>query len=144
MLIYCIDNNIIISHPFYSGLFQDESKNWYLYQDISIFVGLEPKIKTTKTAVQVIHAIINMWKNSSIYYLMGVGCSRLLSFIPNIDGETCTASWVFLIRFSDFTTNHVYSVVYNQYVALRDIVYRNKHHLPLPRMEKMILRSSER
>ena len=61
MLLHKINNNILISHPPYSILYQHEYENWELYQEINIFL-VGNKQKKAETAVHVTHAIINMWK----------------------------------------------------------------------------------
>ena len=42
MLLHNINNNILISNPYFLGIYQDESEKWDIYQDIDIFLGLEP------------------------------------------------------------------------------------------------------
>ena len=42
-------------------------------------------------------------------------CVLLFSFlVPTIDGDMCTESWVLLNIFLLFTSNHVYSTIWNQ------------------------------
>ena len=60
MILHYTNNNIIISHPYYLGVYQDESENSELYQEI-IVLGVGTKTKTTaETVVRVTHAITNI------------------------------------------------------------------------------------
>ena len=44
MILNYLNNNILIYHPSYSVMYQDESENWELYQDINSFgVGTKAK-----------------------------------------------------------------------------------------------------
>ena len=53
MLLLGIKDNILISCPSYSSLYQDEDKVWNVYKEMNIFwVGTKPK-KTDKTVVHV-------------------------------------------------------------------------------------------
>ena len=45
VFIHEINNNILISHPFFLGEYQEKYENWELYQEIN-FGGWEPKLKT--------------------------------------------------------------------------------------------------
>ena len=54
MLIQGINDNILIPHLSYLGVFQDEAKKLHLYKEINVFWGLEPNPqKTDKTGVHV-------------------------------------------------------------------------------------------
>ena len=45
MLLYDMNNNILISHPHYLGEYKDEYEKWDIYQDINIvWVGKKEKI----------------------------------------------------------------------------------------------------
>ena len=58
MLLYYINNNTLISHPFYLGVCQDESEKWYLHQE-NFVGGCNLNKNTAETAVHVTHSIIN-------------------------------------------------------------------------------------
>ena len=68
MLIHYINNNIQISHPSYSGVYQDEYKKLEIYQEINIFWGWNQNKKTVETAVHVTRAIINIRKNITQHF----------------------------------------------------------------------------
>ena len=55
-----INNNIPIYHLSYLSVYQDESENWELYQEMNIFGGWNQTKKTAETAVSVTHEIINI------------------------------------------------------------------------------------
>ena len=63
MLLHNINNNILIYHPSYPDLYQDEAKKRELQKEINIYfwVGTKPK-KTYNTVVHLTHAIINIKK----------------------------------------------------------------------------------
>ena len=43
MLLHGINDNILVPHLYYSGMYQDEAKKWELYKDINILGGgVEP------------------------------------------------------------------------------------------------------
>ena len=110
MIVHDIDNNRLILHPSYLGLYQDEYEIQELYQDINSFLGLEPKQQNAESMVHVTHAIINRWKNiSDGISERGIGVVGLLFLdILKIDGETCNKKWVFFfIRFVTFASNYV-------------------------------------
>ena len=54
-------------------------------------------------------------KNSLLYCWNGAGCSGLIFIkIPKIDGELCNSYLVFFIRYMEFASNYVYSVICHQ------------------------------
>ena len=73
MIFNSINNNILISHPSYSDVYQDEANNWELYKNIIVFV-LEPSwIKTDKTGVQVSSSIFYFFKSTHYIFDRDLG-----------------------------------------------------------------------
>ena len=71
-----INNNILISHPFYWGVYQYESKNWELYQEINNF-GVGTKAKNSRNC-DARYSYNNQHINyiySLLHSLKGAGCS---------------------------------------------------------------------
>ena len=60
MLLHGINDDILISNPSYSGVYQYETEKLELYKEINIYFRLEPSKKTAETVVQITHAIINI------------------------------------------------------------------------------------
>ena len=53
MLLHDINDNILITHLSYLGVYQDKAKKWDLYKEM-IYFGLEPNPpKTDKTVMHV-------------------------------------------------------------------------------------------
>ena len=71
MLLHYMNDNILISHPSYLGVYQYEAKN-ESFTKISIFgVGTKSPEKTGETSVQVTVAIIIIWK--AIHWILKGG-----------------------------------------------------------------------
>ena len=96
--------NIPISHPFPSGAYQDENKNWNFSQEINILGGWNQNKKTSELAVHITCAttkILNMYI-IPLHLWEGDGFSGLIiSIFPNFGREMCTTSWVFFHTFCD-------------------------------------------
>ena len=60
MLLCGINDNVIISHPSYLGVYQYEAKMGALQRD-RYFLGWYQTKKTDKTVVHVTDEIINIW-----------------------------------------------------------------------------------
>ena len=59
-LLHDINNNILISHPSYSGVYQDRYEKWELHQEINDYFGWNQKqSKTAETVVNVTPSILN-------------------------------------------------------------------------------------
>ena len=69
-----INNDMLISHPCYSCVYQEKSEKWELYQEIDNFWVGTPK-QTAENAVHITPKIIKIWKKLSTKFLkegMGV------------------------------------------------------------------------
>ena len=51
ILLHGINDNITFTHPYYLGVYQDETKKWDLYKEINNFWG-EKEPKTYEAVVQ--------------------------------------------------------------------------------------------
>ena len=60
MLLRVINDNILISHPSYPGVYQDEAKNQELYKEIIIYFWVVTKTKKN-------------WQNGDACFSVGVG-----------------------------------------------------------------------
>ena len=62
VLLHDINDHILIPHPYYSGVYQDEAKKQELYKEINIFGVGTKQNKTDKTVVHVTLSILLMLK----------------------------------------------------------------------------------
>ena len=95
MIINDVNNSMIISHPSYSGIYQDNNGKWDLYQGINMFwFGIKAE-KNTETIVHVNHEIFNKYKKPA-HILLQRGLSVVWLSLKKLktDRETCTVKWV--------------------------------------------------
>ena len=92
MLLHGMNDDIIIPHPYYWGVYQYEAKTIRALQNDKYIFGLEPKQKNWENDGALFSINIGNLSIliSSLRNLIGAGCSGL------IDGEMCTAIWVIL------------------------------------------------
>ena len=95
MLLHGINDHILISHPSYSGVYQDKAIKWELHKVINHFWGRNKKKKNwqnvgARLSIRIGDIFILIY---SLQNLMGAGWCGIF-FIYNIDGEMCTTKWV--------------------------------------------------
>ena len=76
-------------------------------------VGTKPK-KTQQNGGAHFSVNIVIFQSSHCIFERVMGVTEWNIFESNIDGEMCTKKWVIFINFVTFTSNLVYSVVWNQ------------------------------
>ena len=115
MLIHGINDNIIIPHPSYLGVFQDEAKN-ESSNKISMFLG--GWNKTKKTDKREVHGSLSTvcFFIIPMHNLMGAGCSGIIHLFLNqiLMEKLAPQNGWFFIRFLAFTRTLVYSIVWDQ------------------------------
>ena len=72
MLLHNINNNILISHPYYLGVYQYESKNESSTNRLMLLYFNQIK-KNAEIAVHITHSILNRWKNILRHSQKGAG-----------------------------------------------------------------------
>ena len=102
MLPFGINDSILISHPSYSGYFQDEAKNESSTRRCLFLGWNQTKTKLTKWLCTFLHRHWEFVKQISLlYFWKGDGNSEPKKIILNIDGEACTSKWVLFHSFFD-------------------------------------------
>ena len=71
MMLHNINNNILISYPYFLGVYQDKYEKLELYQEIQIFLGWNQNKTPEETVVHVSNSIIIIGKKLSMTFLKG-------------------------------------------------------------------------
>ena len=118
IFLHGINDNTLISHLYYSVVYQDKAKNEiYTKRSIYFWVGTKPNQKPTKLWCTF---LCQHWRFLNIpphfERVLGV-VGHFFQRNPNVDGEMCTAKSATFICFVKFTSAFVYSVIWNQPVG---------------------------